>query len=364
MNIVNVPAHAGIFFHSGTGESLEQGEQCLQRHIFNSAPKNIGRELAQTGIISGFEEWRFWGFPSRQYALHEVPLRMFHSSHVDDLSELENWVKTKGQPTVIWAEGIQLPTMLRHLFKLCPDSLKIIYAKYCEPWLIEGLEHYDVCLVDEPWQIEEMGRRWPGVPCRLWDKLVDYERDFYPLDLPKRYDVCYVARLHPRKYHKLLFEALAELRHRRLRVVLVGSDENECWQYLEPLARQAGAETTFTGHVSTEQVNRFINASRLGVLCDQFDAVPRAMLEYMAANVPVLATSEMRTGLRYIGSRAGLARRPEQFHEGITEILDNTDRFQPRQHLLENFSRPQAARKLWAIIQDALDDRQRTHRKE
>jgi glycosyltransferase involved in cell wall biosynthesis len=251
-----------------------------------------------------------------------------------------------------------MPATLCRVFDLCPNSLKMIYPKYCEPWLIQGLDRYDVCLVDEEWQVAEMARRYPGVVCRVWDKLIDYERCFFPTSTTKKYDICYVARLHPRKYHKLLFKALAKLRERRLSVALVGSDENECQQYLEPMAEEAGVEAVFTGHVAPESVNRLINESRMGVLCDKYDAVPRAMLEYMAADIPVLVNAEMRAGTRYVAPEAGLVVSPAQFHEGIIEILDHLDRFRAREHLVRSFSRQKAVDRMWKILSDLMVARQ------
>lgn len=358
MKIVNIRAHGCVYLHNGENASTSQVEERLRRLMFNSAPKNIGRELMRRGLASGFEEWRFWGFPTKTLSFHGIPLWLFQSADGEDLTEVENHVARIGEPDVIWAEGMGLPTILRRVFDLCPTSLKIVYPQYCEPWLIEGLDLYDACLVDEEWQVKEMRRRQSGVTCHVWDKLVDYEDHFFPTNAPKKYDICYVARLHPRKYHDLLFNSLAKLRDRRLSAVLVGSDENECQQYLEPLAKEAGVEAVFTGQVSRERVNDIINESRMGVICDKYDAVPRAMLEYMAADVPVLVNAEMQAGSRYVAPKAGLVVSPAQFHEGIIEILDHLERFRPRECLIRDFSRQQVVDKMWRIVSDLMNDKQ------
>jgi glycosyltransferase involved in cell wall biosynthesis len=199
-----------------------------------------------------------------------------------------------------------------------------------------------------------MQRRCPETRCFLWDKLIDYDNQFFPLQVAKRYDVCYVARLHPRKNHEALFSALGKLRERRLSAVLIGTNENDCQKYLEPMAVEAGVEATFTGHVPPEQVNRLINESRIGVICDRYDAVPRAMLEYMAADVPVLVNAEMLAGIRYVGPKAGLLIAPSRFHEGIGELLDRLDSFRPREHLLEHYSNDQVTGRFWGIVQELL----------
>jgi glycosyltransferase involved in cell wall biosynthesis len=123
------------------------------------------------------------------------------------------------------------------------------------------------------------------------------------------------------------------------------------------MAKECGVEAVFTGHVSQQRVNDFINESRLGVICDKYDAVPRAMLEYMAADVPVLVNAEMQAGIRYVAPKAGLVLSPAQFHEGIIEILDHLHRFHPREHLIENFSRRQVVDRLWGILSDLMVDK-------
>lgn len=354
MRIVNVQAHKSLSILGGWESSQDRVEQVIRQYALNSAPKNIGRELVSRGLASSFVEWRFWPFATKTISLSQLPLVLFQSHDGETMPDLEAHVAEFGEPDVIWAEGISFPRSLMKIFELCPGSAKIIYPKYCEPWLIEQINLYDLCLVDEPWQVDEMARRFPGVCCRVWDKLVDYEDGFYPIHAKKEFDVCYVARLHPRKNHWLLLDAMEKVRDRSLSVVLIGSDDNECRQFLEKRAVDAGVNTFFAGCVPPHRVNELINQSRMGVICDQYDAVPRAMLEYMAADVPVLVNADMRAGSRYVGPRAGLVRSPDQFHEGIIEILENPDRFHPRDYLIENYSQDKVLEKLWTFLCDLV----------
>jgi glycosyltransferase involved in cell wall biosynthesis len=354
VKFVNIPAAPAARVIMTGEDSSTQIEESMPLWIFNSATKNIGRELLSRGLASSFEEWRFWPFPTKRFSFYGVPLVMFESPDGEEMRDLEHHIKNVGEPDIIWAEGISFPGCLGRVFELCPNSRKIIYSKYCEPWLIEKIDLYDACLVDEEWQIDEMACRFPEVPCRLWDKLVDYDQGFYPKNCQKIYDICYVARLDGRKNHRLLFEALGKLRDRHLTVALIGSNENQLQEFLEPLALQSGAQIFFTGFASQEHVNELINQSKMGVICDKYDAVPRAMLEYMAADIPVLVNEDMRVGARYIGPKAGLIRPPERFHEGIAEILEHLARFSPRVYLLENFSRDLVVQKFFGIVTELL----------
>jgi len=73
----------------------------------------------------------------------------------------------------------------------------------------------------------------------------------------------------------------------------------------------------------------------------------------MAADVPVLVNAELLAGARYAGARGGLVRSPDDFHTGISEMLDSIDSYAPRDHLLALFSRERVVEKFVAILRDA-----------
>jgi glycosyltransferase involved in cell wall biosynthesis len=265
--------------------------------------------------------------------------------------DAETYLSRHGAPDVLWIEGSSCPPYLERLFELSPASLKVVYSKDWKPQKIEGLASYDVCLVDEPWQVEKLAKL--GVRAAVWDKLIDYEGTHRPVDCEKTYDICYVAYLRRRKRHELLLRSMAQLSDRGLRAVCVGGDPDGRLSELQQLARDLQVNVEFVGEVSKAEVNRYINASRTGVICAREDAAPRALLEYMAADVPVLVNAELLAGARYVGPRAGLVRPPEEFGTGIAELLDSRSRYEPRAHLLERFSRDRVIGTFVRILRDA-----------
>ena len=259
----------------------------------------------------------------------------------------------RGPPDIVWVSGHHAPPNMAQVFDLCRSSLKIVYSKNWTPWEVEQLERYDLCLVDEERQIGRVRQAAPNVPAAVWDKLIDYEGAHYPIECEKTYDLCYVAYLRPRKEHELLFEAMAKLKDRQLTCVCVGGDREGRMAQLERLAADLGCSVEFTGNVSAETVNTLMNRSRIGVMCAERDSAPRVILEYMAANVPVLVTSKLLAGTRYVGPQAGLVRAPEEFHLGIAKILDNRDSYTPRAFFLEHYSRDKVVAKFLAILEEA-----------
>jgi glycosyltransferase involved in cell wall biosynthesis len=146
---------------------------------------------------------------------------------------------------------------------------------------------------------------------------------------------------------------MAKLPERRLSCVCVGGRPNDNRAELERLVAELGVRVHFTGEARKTEVNEWVNKSRIGVICSKRDSAPRVMLEYMAADVPVLVNAELRAGLRYVGPEAGLVCPPEEFHLGIAQLLDHLDAYSPRAYLLGHYSREQVVARFAGILERA-----------
>jgi glycosyltransferase involved in cell wall biosynthesis len=329
-----------------------------------SSSKNIIFGLQRRNLVMACEEWKFWNGALQEISLPgQLPVKLFPVNEDLKSNELAQYIERNEPPDLIWVEGPDYPPYLEQIFDLCPGSFKLVYSKDWRPEKIKKLQRYDLCLVDEDWEVEEVKRACPDVACAVWDKLIDYENTHYPLRLEKIYDICYVAYLRPRKNHEFLFRALAKLPERRLNCVCVGDDRKGNRAELENLACELHLASHFTGEVSKAEVNRYINQSKIGVMCATLDAAPRAILEYMAADVPVLVNAELWAGSRYVGPSAGLVKSPEEFHLGIAALLDNYESYSPRAYLLEHYSFDKVMAKFTAILQEARQKRSASFRK-
>jgi len=319
-----------------------------------SSSKNIILGLQRQKIVSTGEEWKFWNGDLEEISLRgQLPVLLFPFNDNLTSDELARYIRITGQPDLIWVEGPDYPPYLEQIFDLCPGSFKMIYSKDWRPEKIKKLSRYDLCLVDEEWEIEEVKRVCPNVHCAVWDKLIDYETTHYPLPVEKIYDICYVAYLRERKKHELLFRAMAKLKDRKLSCVCVGDDRKGYRAELEKLASGLNLAVHFTGEIPKAEVNRCINQSKIGVMCAALDAAPRAILEYMAADVPVLVNAELWAGSRYVGPQAGLVKAPEEFHLGLAELLDHRENYSPRAHLLQHYANENVMAKFIGILQQA-----------
>lgn len=305
----------------------------------SSSSKYIILGLIKRKFVTECEEWRFWdGDFQEVWQDRQMPVKLFPCDDDYTLEVFKNYLSENGQPDIIWVEGTKFPKHIRRAFQLCPDSYKVVYSKDWRPWKVEGLGAYNLCLVDEDWEIQRVKACYPTVECLKWDKVVDYNNMHYPLKIEKKYDLCYIAHYRERKNHALLFRAMAKIKDRDLTSICIGGNRKGHREELEEMAKSFDLNVHFTDEVPHEIVNFYINQSRIGVMCSKYDAAPRAVLEYMAANVPVVVNAELLAGTRYIGPTAGVVKSPEEFHIGILEILDNYQNYSPRDHMIENYS--------------------------
>ncbi|GEM_PF-459798 len=336
-----------VYIRIRSDSGLERTASCSKRLI---------EALLDRQLLSSAEAWRFEDVsdarPSGMRPASRLPVHSFPADTSRLRDGVTSHVRKHGSPDILWVEGTDHPAHLAALFDLFPRSFKVVYSKHWEPWIVEHLDRYDLCLIDDPDQAAQVHLRWPTVRCGVWDKLIDYAHTHRPLAREKTNDVCYVAYLRPRKNHELLFRSLAAL-GRRLRCVAIGDDRRGNRVVLERLAAELRLDVEFTGGLDATAVNALVNRSRIGVMCSRRDAAPRAILEYMAADVPVLVNAELLAGARYVGPQAGLIRTPDQFASGIAEILDNPERFSPRTHFLANYSADQIVDRFVGLVSQA-----------
>lgn len=323
--------------------------------VEKSSVRNLLIHLQRAGALSSWEDWKFWRGPSRTVDSPDVipGVRLFHAEGALRSEDLVAYVRKVGAPDILFVNGHDFAPHLELILSLCPQSTKVVYSRNWKPWTIEEIERYDICLVDDAKHRARVQREFPAVHAAVWVKIIDYDVAHHPIACAKKYDICYVAFVRPRKNHRLLFEAMAKLKERNLSCVCVGSDVEDTRAGLEQLADELGISVTFVGQVPKSDVNRYVNESRIGVMCSERDTAPRALLEYLATDIPVVVNARLRAGLQYVGSEAGVVSEPESFHEGIAHVLDNLDSYTPREYLLKHFSARRAVQRFVEIMQEA-----------
>jgi glycosyltransferase involved in cell wall biosynthesis len=262
-------------------------------------------------------------------------------------------IEAFGPPDIlcVWGLGVSEEILLA-----CRDSFKI-YNSIDAPALrvpVEVSRHFDLVITGAQWQSEVVRSRHPGMRTIVMPIGPEFasELTFHQLNLPKIYDVIYVAAAQAYKRHDILFDALAKL-PRSLRALCV-CGYGELVDDLRSRVDRLGITVDFVGPpgVPFHDVNRLMNQSRIGVVCGEDDGAPAILTEYMLAGIPVLANSALSCGLQYITPQTGRTASADDFHEGICDLLKRADTLRPRAVVLANWTWPHSIRRLRQLIMD------------
>ncbi|WP_233280522.1 glycosyltransferase family 4 protein [Devosia rhizoryzae] len=279
----------------------------------------------------------------RSFPMHgEAP---FHSDSMID------FVRQHGAPAIlaVWGLGVS-----EALLEACGESF-IIYNSIDAPSLRvppEVSQHFDLVITGAQWQSDEVEARHPGMQTAIMPIGPEFAspETFFPLaEIEKRFDVIYVAAAQPYKRHDVLLNALARSPRPLKALCVIGYGEDS--DRLRHQAAERGLDVEFVGPpgVSHAEVNRLMNAARVGVVCGVDDGAPAILTEYMLAGLPVVANAELRCGLQYILPQTGIAVPGDRFEQGIIEALGRSD-FSPRQTVLDRWTWPHSISKLADLI--------------
>ncbi|WP_235935589.1 glycosyltransferase family 4 protein [Devosia aurantiaca] len=279
----------------------------------------------------------------RSFPMHsDAP---FHSDAMID------FVRSHGAPKIlaVWGLGVS-----EAMLEACRDSF-IIYNSIDAPSLRvppEVSRHFDLVITGAQWQSDEVEARHPAMRTVIMPIGPEFAspETFFPIpEIEKRFDVIYVAAAQPYKRHDILLDALARAPRPLKALCVIGYGEES--DRLRHEATERGLDVEFVGPpgVSHAEVNRLMNAARVGVVCGVNDGAPAILTEYMLAGLPVVANSALRCGLQYILPETGLAVPGDKFESGIIEALERSD-FAPRQAVLDFWTWPHSITKLAELI--------------
>ncbi len=159
-----------------------------------------------------------------------------------------------------------------------------------------------------------------------------------------------VARLSSQKGHPYLLEAFARLQYADLKLLFVGGGEKEA--ELRALCRQNGVENRVIFAGNQTNVIPYLKLMDIFVLPSLAEGMPNAVIEAMAAGVPVIATNAGGTAELVADQQTGLLVEPanaDQLHAAIMRLLDNPTLAQQlatnaRQKVIAEFSLEQMVR--------------------
>jgi glycosyltransferase involved in cell wall biosynthesis len=154
--------------------------------------------------------------------------------------------------------------------------------------------------------------------------------------------VCFVGRIAPQKNVPALIEAMTGLKNARLRLVGDGPDR----EMVRALAAERGVQVEMVGYVSHEELPRLLAECEIFVLPSLYEGLPKALLEAMSAEVPVIATKVQGSESLIRHLETGWLcedTSPQALRRGLEALLSNADlRVQigqtAREFVLDHFS--------------------------
>jgi glycosyltransferase involved in cell wall biosynthesis len=313
----------------------------------------LARALKHVGAVDRIERWCFLQSTSPRAWQPWVSRMRDGSSERWWVCDCDGWspalsayLRVPGnQPAALLVAGtVEYGKMLEPILRACGLAFKISYPVSWEPWTRRDVKDrlFDLYLVDEPSAIDELKRRAPHICVLEYTKQVDYVRTFVPRPEDKEYDFVVTGAVCQAKGQDVVIRAASLIQQRygrSLRCCFVGAERFEPgWEAgLKHMARDEGVDVTFTGQVDPATVNTLLNKSRVGVVPSWWEVAPRALLEYMAADLPVVVNARLKSGLKYVHSGAGLVAEPEEMAHAMWHVLNNRSSFHPRDILIREF---------------------------
>lgn len=262
-----------------------------------------------------------------------------------------------GPPDIlcVWGLGVA-----EDILMACRDSFKI-YNSIDAPALRippDVSRHFDLILTGAQWQSDVVHERHPDMPTVILPIGPEFASDttFFPLDIPKSYDIIYVAAAQGYKRHDILFDSMAKL-PRSLRALCVCGYGELVGEFRETVDRY-GISVDFIEPpgVPFEEVNRLMNTARLGVVCGVDDGAPAILTEYMLAGLPVVANSALSCGQQFITPETGRTASAEDFHLAIADLLERGASLDPRAVVQANWTWPHSIEKLKVLLRRSVSE--------
>ena len=321
------------------------------------------------GLVDCAEIWTHWrgSHPpeTRSGASPHLTRRVFRMNGPEApfaSNDMLGHIAAFGAPHIlcVWGLGVSEEILLA-----CRDSFKI-YNSIDAPALRippEVSRHFDLVLTGAQWQLDVVRERHPDMATAILPVGPEFASDttFYPLDLPKTYDIIYVAAAQGYKRHDILFDAMARL-PRSVRALCVCGYGEMIDDFRRQIAeRGISVDLIEPPGVPFKEVNRLMNLARIGVVCGVDDGAPAILTEYMLAGLPVLANSALSCGRQYITPETGRTATAEDFHLAIADMLENPAAFTPRTIVQAQWTWPHTVRRLESLISETYEKRALRH---
>ncbi|MBI5180244.1 MAG: glycosyltransferase [Nitrospirae bacterium] len=176
----------------------------------------------------------------------------------------------------------------------------------------------------------------------------------------KIYDIIMVANWGVYKRHDELFKALAKIKSRQIKVMLIGF----AWggRTRQDIVREINQynlnnmSVDFKEGIPPEEVKQYLNMSKVFILLSKKEGGNKAMVEGFFCNVPALLYENNKGGNKEkINSQTGILSLYEELSKNILYMIDNYKSFSPREWAIKNTGSKNATIRLNQFIRNIAE---------
>ena len=338
-------------------------ERFVNDLCFLLGPGPVGDRCKAQDLRVSYLHWRLWKTPVVLFRFYRLLRRsgytIIHAYGFKANLAARIVGKLAGVPQIIGGLRSQYPSLKANRLLLWLDRLTLPLARCYVANSEAAVNH----LVSQGYPSEKFRVIYNGLDPKLYAP-ADGDRRL----LRKRYgltneeipSIACVARLRPGKGQETLLRALAHLPTQNYRCLLVGDGPQR--QSVERLARELnlGDRVKFLGARDHDEITQILQLADIFVLPSRWEGMPMAIMEAMAAGLPVIATDVGGTGelvvhgdtglLVRVGDVAGLARE-------IARLLDDPELrrrlgARGRERIVKKFSLDKTVREYGALYEE------------
>lgn len=229
----------------------------------------------------------------------------------------------------------------------------LLWARFPDPIIVQASEALDRDF------LSELSTNLVPIEIGASD-WVDH-RVFRPLDVPKEFDVIYVANLTPMKRVNVYLRAVSEIVRARpgFRAALVVSSFGGSKQEFEQLLRWygIGPQLTVLMNQTQAQLNDIVNRSRVSVLLSRKEGSNKTLFESMFAGTPViLIDNNIGVNKQYVNEHTGCLAGESELASAILRFSEGGISLRPRDWAIANISPERSTAKLAAKLREVGAD--------
>lgn len=230
-----------------------------------------------------------------------------------------------------------------HVLNRHPNAIKIYYGAGRRFLPQPGFTDYDIILQDSPEQLQKSKIQFPNSLSTLYIKPA-VENIFFPMNQSKEFDICFPASgRRPDKGHSFVFNTAPK----NLKIYNLGYKGNILYPH-----------NITHNRVLRTNLNKEYQKCKIGIVCSDntIDSTPRVIPEMLACDIPiVILDTTLCWHEKYIvpGITGEIATK-QTFWNVVSTVLNNVDKYHPRDYYINNISIERASSFLIDIINQKI----------